>query len=581
MKHRPVDIQMSPSALLQPALRSESVRFALHQVFGRWQTHLWVVLWMSAQFGLAFYQGLTAGASAEHLRWLGVALGLGTVWSIMLSLVLVNVPGRWASAITLAAAVYGAAFLFVSAFHLQVYGEQIGVPSILAVLDTRGSEGAEFLASTVTPGRVAIAGLVGIGALTLGLLARYHLRFANPAKWSARHAFAFVLAVVAFFPVHDFSRSKAGSFVLNNPYLFTFLAGRESLRVRGLVQDFSPDSPRTVGATLAARSGQSPVHVLVLGESITSRHMSVYGYERPTTPVMSSAAHSFDRYVMADVCSPRHNTAESMLDMLTAGRELELAPSQRPSLISMAREAGYRVVWVSNQAASGITDSMSSAWALEADERVFVNTRGWQEGLSFDAELLPEIERLTARRDGPLLVIVHMLGAHQNYVRRYPAEFSRWGLDAEVPMSVPRRDHKSFPKHHFNAYDNAVLYTDHIVGEILRLAHRRKADSVTFVSDHGQNLGEFSSALFHSMPDGPRQGFEVPLLFWIKPDFASVAGLDTGRLQTNLDQPYQTDRLLDTLTELYGVTWPGHPAEESLFSPEFKWRERRCDGMSY
>ncbi len=570
-----------PGTRRASAVLLDGIRLAWHLGVGRWRTHAWVAAWMCFQFALAFYQASQAGASAVHFRYLAAALAVGVAWSVGLSVVLSVLPARWAARTVAVGAVYSALFLGVSTYHLTIYGEQLGVSSVLAVLDSNSAESGEFLQSTVTFGRVAVSLAVAVAALVLGLLARLSLQGANPERLDRRHAAILVLAAGAFVPLTVVAERTVGTFALNNPFLFTWTNGTQAFRVRHMAREFSPEAARRTGATMTLRGGDRPVHVLVLGESVTSRHMSAYGYGRDTTPFMAGQAAGFERYVGRDVCSPAHNTTESLIDLMTARGDAGLDLPRRASLISIAREAGYRTVWISNQAPAGDFDSMSSAWARQADERVFKTTRGIQEGVSFDGRLVPELDRVLGEADGPTLVVLHMMGAHQNYARRYPAEFAEWSDAAPVPDTVPRRNHPDFPRAEFNRYDNAVRYSDHVVGRIVDAARRSGAASVTFLSDHGQNLGEFGPAMFHSMPDGPRQGFEVPLLFWVSPSYRDGAGLEVGTLEANLGLPYQTDRLAHSLVDLYGIDVPGWDATQSLFSDRYAATERRCDGMAY
>ena len=174
-----------------------------------------------------------------------------------------------------------------------------------------------------------------------------------------------------------------------------------------------------------------------------------------------------------------------------------------------------------------------------------------------------------------------MIGAHPYYVNRYPPQFRIWDDDAIPPTWVTRRDEGSFRSNKFNQYDNAVRYTDDVVGKVLDLAERYEVASVTFLSDHGQNLGELSDHWGHSMPSGPRQGFKVPLIFWINKDYIATNKLALGALESNSEKPFQMDDLLYTWLDLYRIASPNVSMVRSLFAQGRLEGTRRCDSMKY
>ena len=84
--------------------------------------------------------------------------------------------------------------------------------------------------------------------------------------------------------------------------------------------------------------------------------------------------------------------------------------------------------------------------------------------------------RRVAAEPGDLVVVLHLLGNHgPAYYRRYPPEFRRFQPacdNAELTACSPGEI--------VNAYDNAILYTDHVLAAIVAylqgLANRDRPD---------------------------------------------------------------------------------------------------------
>ncbi len=280
--------------------------------------------------------------------------------------------------------------------------------------------------------------------------------------------------------------------------------------------------------------------------------------------------------VLCDACSTKSNTARALIDVMTAhGRFDEQPFLQRPNLISTLQRNAYQVYWISNQTLrSGPDDSMVAVWSTFAGQRWFTNLEGYQ----YDTSVLPRVEDALRGSGERKVVLVHVEGSHPPYYLRYPAAFERWPEQAEVPETVPRRNDPAFDRAPYNRYDNAVLHSDHLIGRLLDLAAKYEVATVTYFSDHGQNLGETSPHLGHSLDEGPRQGFTVPVMFWLG-ETSGLGPEQRARLAEHAKQPFQTDQLFASLLELYGISTDEPALANSLLSANYRPVERSCDQM--
>ncbi|HEY5719960.1 MAG TPA: sulfatase-like hydrolase/transferase, partial [Gammaproteobacteria bacterium] len=117
-----------------------------------------------------------------------------------------------------------------------------------------------------------------------------------------------------------------------------------------------------------------------------------------------------------------------------------------------------------------------------------------------------------------------------------------------------------------NAYDNAVLYTDHVLATLISTlqAHAAKVDAaMLYVSDHGESLGE-KGLFLHGMPNAiaPREQSQVPMVMWWTQGFGRAAAIDLPCMQRRAARPAQHDHLfhtvmglLDVKTSLYAPAW--------------------------
>jgi Predicted membrane-associated, metal-dependent hydrolase len=167
---------------------------------------------------------------------------------------------------------------------------------------------------------------------------------------------------------------------------------------------------------------------------------------------------------------------------------------------------------------------------------------------------------------GDRLIVLHMLGNHgPSYFQRYPAAFKRFQPACENPDlgSCSRTEI-------VNAYDNAVLYTDHVLARAIdQLQSVQDYDTaLLYLSDHGESLGE-NGLYLHGMPHliAPEQQLQVPLMMWFSPAFTAQTGLDMACVGDRSRQPTSHDALFSTVLGLFDVQTSVHrPGRDLLLA---------------
>ena len=463
---------------------------------------------------------------------------------------------------------YLSLYLFAYAYHFALYGQLIGDPSISAVLDSNPQEALEFL-NWATDGRRVLL------AVPAALLAAAALAWTvpSPARRPSRRAGLVALALAALMlPVGAWQRDISQynpSFFLPRSVAYTLVNRARVERLQATLDGIG------IGAVAGAPE-KAVTHILVIGESTTRRHMSLYGYGRDTTPNLRRLAPEL--YVARDMCSSRGATVPALQEMLTFATRDDHGPLfEKPSLLQILKAAGFRTWWLSNQQLYGSFDNWSAILSGPAHTRLFVNRVGWNEGVSLDEQLLAPVKAALADPAPHKFVVVHLLGAHADYALRYPPAFERF---ADAPMPATPRILLGTEVDRYNAYDNAVLYTDHVVGEIIAAARAAGGSaSVTFLSDHGEALGETSDFFTHIDGRAPRQVYEIPLAIWASPELRRRLGAREADLRANLVRPYQADSMIHTLLDLYGIDQAERVPERSLLAGRMRIPARFCDTL--
>jgi lipid A ethanolaminephosphotransferase len=312
---------------------------------------------------------------------------------------------------------------------------------------------------------------------------------------------------------------------------------------------------------LASTDRKPRVFVLVLGETARAANFSLFGYGRPTTPALAE----LDVTAFHDVTSCGTSTEVSVPCMFSPyGREDydERRIRNSEGLLDVLARAGYAVAWLDNQSGcKGVCQGAGIEYRkLEAHD----SPQQCASGECYDGILVPALRSELARVRKDTVIVLHMMGNHgPAYYRRYPPEFRRFMPDcATAELRTCTREQV------VNAYDNAIVYTDHVLAGIVQaLASSPKIDAaMLYVSDHGESLGE-NGLYLHGLPYSiaPDTQTRVPMIAWLAPAFAANAFVNLRCVRAKARDPLSHDHLFHSVLGLLDVQTRVYKPERDIF----------------
>ena len=513
---------------------------------------LGIGLYFTLACNIPFWRALLASRGGEggavfYVLATGVAL---TALNVLLLAPLLN---RWTTKPLLGALILVAA---VSSYYAGHYGVYFDPSMLRNVLRTDVAEARELL----TPGfllQVAALALPPLFVLQPARLRRRPLKRALAIRGAAV-VLALVVAAGALGSVFkDFSAQMRNHKELR--YLITPAAPLWSL-ARVLNRDAQaanlPRQPIGADARLGASwaAAKKPaLFVIVVGETARAAN---WGLNRASgqSPARDTTPELARREVInfPDVTSCGTNTEVSVPCMFSLqGRRHydEDAIGSSESLLDTLRHAGLRVVWNDNQ--SGCKGVCAGVESMRPDPAALPALCDGERCL--DEALLESSRSLLRDADGNLVLVLHQLGNHgPAYFRRYPDAFRRF-----TPTCDDEDLSKCSREQIANSYDNALLYTDHVLArsiDMLQELAPRYDTALLYVSDHGESLGE-NGLYLHGLPYSiaPAEQTRVPMVMWISSGFAARTRLDPACLRTQADKPAAHDNLFHTVLGLLDV----------------------------
>ncbi len=313
------------------------------------------------------------------------------------------------------------------------------------------------------------------------------------------------------------------------------------------------------------RGKAKTVGVMVVGETARGDHFSLNGYSRETNPELKKEA--LINYTKASACGT--STAYSvpcMFSFLGRGDYSPEKASQQTNVLDVLKLAGVKVYWIDNNSScKGVckrTGEINIRGNPDPESPFYAN------GEMFDEILIEKMNDILAKeKDGAdILFVLHTLGSHgPKYYKRYPDAFSAFTPSCQQSTPQACNDAEII-----NAYDNTILYTDHVLAKMIQYLKKDQKDLETFMiyaSDHGESLGE-NGVYLHGLPYflAPEAQTWVPMFTWLSELYRNNNGLDLEKVkQKEGDDKVSHDYLSHTLLGAFGIKTNVYKQDYDLF----------------
>lgn len=225
--------------------------------------------------------------------------------------------------------------------------------------------------------------------------------------------------------------------------------------------------------------------VIVIGESVRKDILHSYGFPIKNTEFIENSPHiTFQNYT-----SSGWTTVYSLKRTLALSNNV-LNYELNNDIISLAKKAGYKTYWISNQNSIGKYDSPISLIGKKSDYSKFYD------GKIKDIEILKDLNEIINddKNQNPKLIILHMMGSHPRVSDRTEDKYDEYIISKDV-----------------SCYNKTIKNLDNLLkNTYLSLKKTNKSFDMVYFSDHGLYLNS-DKTLTHSCF---KECFDVPLFIW-------------------------------------------------------------------
>jgi heptose-I-phosphate ethanolaminephosphotransferase len=145
------------------------------------------------------------------------------------------------------------------------------------------------------------------------------------------------------------------------------------------------------------------------------------------------------------------------------------------------------------------------------------------------------------------------MGSHDNYINRYPPEFTRWGTPN---VYEPLLD-----------YDNSIAYTDKFLQDVFTYSKENlNLQAMLYFSDHGAN------PLRKRNPD--MNGFislRIPMFLYLSDEYRQLYPATASVFRSHADSYFTNDLMYEVIAGILNIKSNHYNEENSLASPTYKY----------
>ena len=397
-------------------------------------------------------------------------------------------------------------------YFIETYGVVLDETMMGNVFNTRLAEASEFL----NP-RLPVY-LLLLGALPCWLLSKVQVR---RTRFRVRAIFPLVILVIGVGWIYassmtwlwfDKNSRQLGGRTLPWSYVIGSARFQADRLLMARRQTLLPP-----GRFL---SDDKTIVILVIGEAARAQNFSLYGYGRPTNPLLATSG--VIALPRSQACATY--TTASLLCILSPSATGWHYSHSSETLPSYLQRHGIDVIWRSDNWGEPPLKVESYQRAKDLRQDCLGDS------CSYDELLLQGLEqRIRASAQNKVFVVLHQHGSHgPAYYDRYPKRFEIF-----KPACNSIDLHQCTNDELINAYDNTIVYTDYVLHRTIEMlkGFPETATMLMYISDHGESLGEYGLYL-HGAPYSiaPNVQKNIPFLVWMSDAFRRKKGIPATQL---------------------------------------------------
>lgn len=435
------------------------------------------------------------------------------------------------------------------AFYYLLYGTCVNTGAVTMIFETYANEVIEYFKS------MPLVVRIGTPILNIALLAGF-LYFNLTSETSITAPLlpnlAIIIAVTLFLTYYLWN-TKKGVFIRTG-LIELVLDVKDYLKQTKSYKTNLAKRVANLNVTQTTPFCEKPAtFILVIGESESRDYMSAFSdYPQDTTPWLKSkqASENFLIYKNAYAC--KDQTVPALERAFTEVNQYnEKKFYESCSFVDIARKAGFKISWFSNQSHIGAADTAVTLVANTADTAEWTKLHLNQ--VQYDESLLGYLKQIDANENN--FIVFHLKGSHFNFINRYPQEFAKFSKPDTYDL-IPN-------------YIDSIAYTDYVLQQIQEYAAKHlNLQAMVYFSDHATIPDKRRSPNF-----GGFANVRIPLFTFFADEYISNHPHVYSSLKANQDKYWTNDLAYELICGILDIKSNHYDEANSLTSAQYKYTQ--------
>ena len=318
--------------------------------------------------------------------------------------------------------------------------------------------------------------------------------------------------------------------------------------------------------------------VVIIGESFSKHHASLYGYNLKTTPNMEAEQQRGNLFVFNNAVTPYNMTTFAFKNMISTN-SLSLGQywTDYPIFTIIFKQAGFYVTMWDNQKAIGSVTfhdfSISSYLYSKQMTKLAYNDVN-EKLYDYNLELIENALHYKKNKQHTLTVY-HLIGQHLQAKWRYPNNEKNTMF---TEYDINRPDLNSEERQAIAEYDNATHYNDLVINQIFNY-YRNRCAAIVYLSDHGEEVYDYRHVIGRTHE--PKKDklsltyqYQIPFIIWCSDIYKKQNPDIVSRIENAVDKPFMSDNLPHLLFTLGNIKTPYYCPEKDLLNSKYQCGKR-------
>lgn len=320
--------------------------------------------------------------------------------------------------------------------------------------------------------------------------------------------------------------------------------------------------------------------IVVIGESHIKYHSQLYGYELETNPNLAKEHKAGRLHVFEDVITSSNMTSIALRNILCCNNsgENELW-HEYPSFLTIFKKAGYKIFFWDNQRDFIRQDNYPftlKTFLYQPGICNICNATTNNTIYTYDGELINSFIKTTGIPNSKHnLILFHLIGQHHSAEDRYPKDRFNKFHSSDIKRDAPYLGEKE--KAYIANYDNATLYNDHVIGNIIEY-FKDKNTILVYFSDHGEEVYDYRNqcARDHGKltADKLKYQYDIPFWVWCSDAFNDCYPNKVEDIKAATKRPMIIDNVCHMLFNAGGIECRHYREELDVISDKYQNRKR-------